>query len=252
MISNRFCFLLWSIFAIVIFTLLHTSCKKGHLHGVGKMIIETRYPHAFHSVNISDNISVNFYFSESEEKRLVIQGGELLLPNVKTIVKDSILYLSNENKWNWIRNYSKSNININIYTDQIQYIKYNGYKDIYFFDTLKVTTFEFETSGGMGKIDVKLSAENTSFIIHKGSPDLYISGNSQDFYLYNNAHGKVNALDFNVQDLKVHVKSTADCYVAPHSTIGATIEYLGNVYYKNNPQILWLVEKHTGKLIKLD
>jgi hypothetical protein len=243
---------IFQIVIIIILLTLTNACEKGHIHGTGKMTTETRIVESFHSVQISDNITTHFHFSKENTFRIEIQGGEKLLPKIFTTVTDSILYISNGNKWNWLRNYDKSDIIINIYTDSVKYIKYDGYKRIEFHDTLYISTFRFESMGGMGSIQLNVKSDSASVIIHKGSPDILIKGTSQDFYLYTHAHGKLNALDFNCQNLIVHSAGTAHCYVSPQNSIGATIDYLGNVYYKNNPSIIWLIENNEGKLIKIN
>lgn len=216
------------------------------------MTTETRFIQPFHSVRISDNISTCFYFSENDTFKIVLQGGEKLLPKVCTNVIDSVLHISNGNKWNWIRDYSKSDITMAVYTNSVRNMTYDGYKEVEFVDTLNVPVFGFESMGGMGPVNLKIRCDSVSLQIHKGSPDITISGLSEHLYLYSHAHGKIDALNFHCEHVVVHSAGTAESYVSPSASIGATIDYIGNIYYRNNPQIIWLVENNSGKLIKID
>lgn len=242
----------FQIAATIILLATTIACEKGHIHGTGKMITEIRNIEPFHSVYISDNITSHFYFSQDNTPRIEIYGGEKLLPKIITTVSDSILYISNGNKWNWLRNYDKSDIVINIFTDSVRYIKYDGYKKVEFHDTLHVSDFRFESMGGMGLVRLIVVSDSVSVLIHKGSPDIYIHGFTNNIYLYNHAHGILNALDLICQNAIIHSAGTANCFVSPENSIGATIDYIGNVFYRNNPSILWLVENNKGKLIKIN
>ncbi len=235
---------------IIVLAIILSSCENADIHGTGKIIKETRLLDGFHTVIINDNVNVDFHFDSNGNNQVVIEGGEKLIPEVKAEVIDSVLFLENNNSWNWLRSFRKSKITITLNTNQIRNIIYLGVGKVQFIDTLRTGIFCFETYGGNGEIDLSLDCDSVSLVIHKGSPDVIVNGKTEILYLYNNAHGIVNALNFKGKNIVVHSKMTADCYVSPETSIGATLEYIGNVYYRNNPEILWKVEKGTGRLIQ--
>lgn len=247
----KYIFVLRSI-VVIIFTIMSSSCENMDIHGTGDIIIETRFIEDFNSVDIKDNINVDFHFDSTGSNRIVIEGGEKLLPNIRTEVVDSVLYLENHNTWNWLRSFRKSKISVTVYTDQIKSIMYTGFGNISFSDTLHVHKFSFETYGGNGSIDLTIQSDTFSLFIHTGSPELVIKGFADKFSLYNNAQGIVEAFGLIGNDVVVHSSGTSDSYVSPVHSIGATLEYIGNVYYRNNPEILWKVENGSGRLIQVN
>jgi hypothetical protein len=239
--------------ALCIFVICFISgCENNHIHGTGKQTTEIRFPGSFHSVRISDNIETIFHFHQSPPARIEIEGGEKLLPAVKTSIKDSVLYLSNDNKMNWLRSYRKSNIKINVFTDSIRYLYYNGYENIIFRDTLKSSSFRCETSGGMGNLSLKLVCDSFFLTAQRGAPEFFLSGKVSSFFIYSNSYGIIDALHLSANHTEVHSASTAECFVSPINSLGVTIDYIGNVYYQNNPDILWVAENHLGRLIKIN
>jgi len=249
---KRIRLLIFSFLLITSSLCFFSGCENNHIHGTGKLTTEIRFPDAFHSVRISDNIETYFHFHQSSPARIEIEGGEKLLPAVITKVNDSVLYLSNQNKMNWLRSYKKSHIKIHIYTDSIRYINYNGFNNVTFQNTLKSSFFQIETSGGMGTLTLKLFSDSLILTAHKGSPDFHLSGDTENLFIYTNSYGIFDALGLSTKHAVVHSVSTAECFVAPQNSLGVTIDYIGNVYYRNDPDILWVAENNKGKLIKID
>ena len=240
------------IFGILLTVLVLSACEDSDIHGPGVLQTDVRFLSGFHSVSISDNIETNFYFHHQQTGVVEITGGSKLLPKIATEVKDSVLILKDNNTWQWLRNNESGKIVVNIYTDSIASIRYDGYANIRFQDTLKIKKFKFESVSGMGKISLLLKNDSTKILTHTGAPDVEVTGSSDYFYLFTHSHGTVQAFEFQADNVFVHSKSTANCFISPSQTLGATIEYLGNVYFRNNPTILWLDEKHQGRLIQVE
>lgn len=65
---------------------------------------------------------------------------------------------------------------MNIYTNPISSVKYDGYADVVFHDTLFIPSFSFERTGGMGNIYLKVYNDSCFVGAHTGSPAIYIDG----------------------------------------------------------------------------
>ncbi len=249
-IAKKIC---WSCCGFLLLGILVLySCEENHIHGVGDETTEIRTLPSFNKMVVYDNIGLHLKFDSSIAPRAEIHGGKNLLPYVVTDVRDGVLTISNENKWNWIRNIDKSKIDIVLYTDSLNHIIYNGIEPIKFDDTLIVKKFQLESKDGMGSLSIKLNADSASVIVHTGAPDIFIEGSCHYVHYYSNGHGIIDGLGFLSENVAVHSRSTAEIFVAPTKTLGVTIEYLGNVYYKNSPFLLWVIENYKGRLIKLD
>lgn len=229
-----------------------TSCEKGHLHGIGDIVTEIRQTEDYNSIEINDNIDIHIFCNHPDAGKIEITGGEYLIPHISTEVKNSTLIIKNNNKWNWIRSFKKSKVTMNIYLDTLVHIIYNGVGELVTDNSIDCKHFTLESRDGMGKIDLNLNCDSASIIVHTGAPDVFLSGKANYAHIYANGHGQINALNFNVDDLAVHARSTSNVFVSALYTLGVTIDYSGNVYYQNNPLILWVAENSTGQLIKLD
>ncbi len=238
--------------SILIILLFLCSCEKIDFHGTGKIITEIRYIDNFNSLDIDGNVEIILFFSSSESERIEITGGKKLLPDIETYVIDSTLFISNKNRMNWLRSYKKSKILIRMYTDSIKKIYFSGTGDITFSNTLNINSFMFETNQGTGNIKLKLYCDTSKIIVHTGALNITAEGYSENFMHYSHAHGVTYTLGLISHHATVDLHSTSECYVAPVKTLGVNIHYIGNVYYKNEPEILWLFENHKGRLIKID
>lgn len=238
-------------FIYIIIALIFLSCEKNYFVGVGEIITETRLIDNYNSIEINNNIDVYISFNHNKTGIIEITGGENLIPNVLTELSDTTLQIKNDNKFNWIRNIEKSKIKIIIYSDTISYINYKGVGKLEFIDTLKANNFIFESWGGIGSVDLKINGDYSSILLHTGAPDVTISGESYKTVFYSHSYGFINALNYDVDIAEVKSQGTGDIYVSPINEIGVTIDYLGNVYYKNNPKIIRKDINNKGELIKL-
>jgi hypothetical protein len=244
------------IFLIVLFiVILSSACEKNllhHMNGTGKQITITRYVQPFHSLQIDDDIEVHFVFKSSNSNMIEISGGENLLTHISTEVIDSVLVLKNNNMLKWSRNYEKSKIKCNIYVNNIRHITYNGIGHIYFSDTLETSIFQIESWSGMGDIYLNVLADSLLITLHTGAPKIILNGAAHFAHYYINSYGTIEALGCEVEHLSVHARGTNNSFVTASETMGVTIDYVGHVYYKGNPTILWLAENSNGSLIKIE
>jgi hypothetical protein len=233
---------------------LFTSCEKIQLHGTGEKTTISKQLEFFHTIEMKDDIDVELFFMHNKPAYVEIEAGENLLQRVHTQVIDSVLYISNHNRMNWIRNYEKSAINIKVYAPPLRQIIYKGVSDLVFRDTLITDKFSFDCLSGMGSASLLLRNDSVSVLVHTahaGAPDIVLSGRANYAHLYSNGHGVMNGLDFEVGNASVHSMGTSRIFVNASQTLGVTIDYIGDVFYANNPSLLWVVENHRGRLIQL-
>jgi hypothetical protein len=79
-----------------------------------------------------------------------------------------------------------------------------------------------------------------------------LSGISQVSYISNKGYGPVNALGLWTNYTFLGTYSPNDCYVYVEGEIGATINNIGNVYYKGNPPVVNQDLTSSGKLIPIE
>lgn len=240
------------VFLIIFFIYICYSCRENHFHGVGELKTELRQLEQFDTLFISGNVSLKVVFEPIDKPYVVITGGANLIQHLQTVVKNRKLTIRQNSRLNWLRSYKKSKIEAILYTNYFSSMVYNTFTPIEFANHLEWSKFKIELKNGMGQLNLKLQTDTFELILHNGSPDIFVEGRTQFSYVYSNGHGKIDLRNFTSRYASVHSRMTASIYLSVSEQLGATIEYLGNVYYIGNPVILWLVESHKGRLISLN
>jgi hypothetical protein len=113
-------------------------------------------------------------------------------------------------------------------------------------------SIQFDVWEGAGTINLRLDVGKSRVYVHYGVVEINLSGKSTVSYISNKGYGPVNAFDLNTDYTFLSTKSPNDCYVSVNSEIGVTIDNIGNVYYKGNPNTVNEVSNSTGRLIPLN
>ena len=97
--------------------------------------------------------------------------------------------------------------------------------------------YRFEIDEGSGDIDLNINNCNDLRIVYKfGVSRLTIHGENNNAYsIYKRSYGIIDARDFYAKTVKVTSESVSDCYIYANESINATINNLGNIYYKGDP-----------------
>jgi hypothetical protein len=239
-------------FYVIICTILFLSCndKKGCdcLKGTGNITTEERTVQPFNKINIEDNI--NLYISIDTAYSLSVEAGSHLLPEIKTEVTDSCLYLKNENKCNWVRSF-KNKINVSIRCKNLKDIYYNKCSgNIYTSDTIYSDDFNVDDFNGSGEINILLVSKNSFFRIHTGPGDIFVKGRSENAYVYSAGNGLIDLGSYASDNVVVSSKSTNSSYVNVKNNLDVHIDYVGDVFYKGDPANIKTEYSGSGKLIK--
>jgi hypothetical protein len=237
-----------------IFTaLVLLSCNKGHqcdcVKSTGDITKENRTIMDFNKISVTDNI--NLYITQDTFYAASVEAGSHLLKSIKTDVRDSCLYLSNENKCNWVRSF-KDKVNIYVTCKKIKELVYTkGSGNISSTDTLYADYFQLDDYDGSGIINLKLVANTSWFNLHTGPADLYVAGRSGVSYLYSAGNGKADLRNFPSGYFFINNSSTNDCYINVYKEMELKIGYIGNIYYYGSPYKITANITGSGKLIKI-
>jgi hypothetical protein len=102
-----------------------------------------------------------------------------------------------------------------------------------------------------GVVNLTIDTKTAWFNLHTGAGDLNISGKSNVCYLYSAGNGKADLLNLTNGSIYMNNKSTNSCYVNVVHELDVKIGYVGDVYYKGDPDIIITDITGSGKLIKL-
>ena len=127
--------------------LMISSCQKGHemdcFKSNGKETQQTRTLNPFLFINIKDKVDV--IINEGNEFKAVVSGGEHLINNIKTEVKENTLYISNTNKCNMVRGY-KRRYSVTITLPQLKYLENKGSNTVSFYNGNVLDTLEIKAA----------------------------------------------------------------------------------------------------------
>ena len=169
---------------------------------------------------------------------------------IKSEVRDSCLYLTNENKCNWVRSF-KDKVNIYVTCIKIKGLVNNiGSGNITSLDTLYTDYFQLDDFDGSGIINLKLVANTSWFNLHTGPADLVVNGRSGLSYLYSVGNGSADLKNFPSNGYYITNNSTNNCYVNVQKELDVKIGYIGNIYYSGSPYKITTNITGSGKLIK--
>jgi hypothetical protein len=212
----------------------------------GDIKTETRNISGFNKISVENNI--NLYITEDSVFSLSVEAGSNLLSLIKTEVMDSCLYLKNDNKCNWVRNF-KDKINIFLKCPKIKEIVYKGSGNVTATDTLNANNFRLDDWNGTGTIDLTLKSNWTILNLHTGPADLNVKGKSGVTYLYSAGNGKADLRNLITDYCFVTTKSTNSCYVYAAKELDAKIYEIGDIYYTGSFYYLKTEITGSGQMI---
>jgi hypothetical protein len=236
-------------FLLLLLCCFAVSCGKDHefdcLKSTGKTTRETRSLATFSRIRLDDNI--NLYLRTDTTCFAEVEAGENLLDGIITEVENGTLYLRNENRCNWVRNFRKP-VNVTVGLGQPELISYYGYGDIRSLDTIRQHDFTFDCWNGSGSIRLLLNTDRSYLRIHIGRADLQAAGRSNVSFVYLNDVGVIDNRALSTDLCYLRTKSTGDCRVRTERELEATVDYTGNVYYSGNPFRVVVSGNGTGQV----
>jgi len=239
---------------IVLVVLNAISCNKANtfdcFKSTGKIVKVERAVGNFNSILLNDNI--NLFLRQADQNKLEVEAGNNLLPKIITSVnEEGVLEISNENSCNWVRSYDKP---LNVYLDfvTLDTLEYRSIGDVSNVDTIRMDTIVINVREGAGTIALTVHTYKINTNLHYGTADIVTSGISVLNFDYLAGYGKIDNSALLSKQVYLENKSSNNIYVNARLTLEATINNIGNVYYKGNPPNILVTGTGSGKLIKIE
>ena len=236
--------------AVVIFLIAAiAACKKESrwdcIKRTGEQTTDTRILPPFTKIYLKDNIDVFIIQGAVQEVKIV--AGKNLVSLVKTEVINGDLHLSNDNKCNWARSYKKGTISVYITLPTLSYIEYYGSGQIKSQNTISCDIIGIMTKES-GDVELSLNA-NSVYLQCLGSSDITLHGKSSNLGIFHLSEGYLHCEDFPTDVVWTNSKASGNEYLNVKNTLGATIEWAGDVYYTGNPPAVEAKVNGKGRLI---
>ncbi len=235
--------------AVLTALLLNGCAKDGGTcaSSSGETTRQVRNVSAFNQIELNNN--VNLILTTDSIGPLVVEAGKNLLGGITTEVQEGHLIISNNNKCNWLRDYSKP-VNIYISVQKIWKIKYNSIGTITTKGALKLDSLSVEVWGGSGTIDLTLDIKKGNFSLGMGTVDFKLRGESPVTSVYASDYGFYDGRELQTEYTYITSVGSNDCYVKSSHVLEATIKSIGNIYYTGNPTDIKTNITGAGKLIR--
>ena len=231
-----------------------SSCKKAPLT-VGSIVTEIRELPDFTEVHVNDNINISLV--RSDTCYIEITTGKNIIDNITTEVNNGVLSICNTTTCNWIRPYDYT-LHATLYFKDITNFIFASSgtldtKNNYTGQIVSPNYYRFEIHGGSGDVDLNVNNCNDLRIVYQyGSSYLNLHGeDNHNLVIYKRSYGVIEAQNYDAETVHVTTDSPSDCYISASESIDATINNLGNIYYKGDPASIQVTygEFAEGKLL---
>lgn len=211
--------------AAMMILLLMSSCSKyEYIKGDGRTVTETRSVPAFVSVETHYDIKANIVYGTLQEVK--VTGYENLLSILDTEVRDGVLKLKYNDRYNTIRN---GNVVFNITIPSVEKATIHGSNNIELSGFPDLQGFEGRIHGS-GNIKVSNSIAQTAKLLIYGS-------------------GRIDAQGLQTKSTEASIFGSGNVFVTVSDHLDAKIYGSGNINYWGNPAVQ--TEMHgSGRVIR--
>jgi hypothetical protein len=236
-----------SIFLFIAILLVSCKSEEGWdcTKPYGEKITELRFPGVFHSLDTEGEMDVEYRYSDSAYVNVV--SGDNIINRITTEVRDSVLYLRNEESCKWVRDLSRRP-KVIVLSPTLKRMQNRSIGDIDFRDTLKSPEFLYEQYDAGGTVNMLLDCPDAFIYMHTGPTALTVKGKAGTAELYSATSGKLMAENFIVNVALVNNTSIQPitCYAVDYLYAGINLS--GDILYRGNPGQIDTFLNGSGKL----
>ena len=193
---------------------------------------------------------IKFELVQDSVNKVILKGGENLLNKIDVKISEDTLIINNNNKCNFLRNYSKIVI-AEIHFKELIGLRYFGTELLTNKGVLNLPWFYLSLESSSGSVNLQLNS-NVIYASSGNYGDYNLAGKTNVAYIYNNSNGYCNTYNLLVKDsIKVSSKTMGIMKVnADNTFLNAEIKNGGNIFYKGTPSSILLKKTGKGELIK--
>jgi len=236
---------------VVILSLSLGACKKAGdrtcWKGQGDLDSLVLGLDSISSFKLLKDIKYNLY--ESDEKKMVVRGGENMIPQIGLSYDANELTVSNGNKCHFFRSGERF-IEVDIYYPSYSDLYIEASDSVIFQDTIH-SDIQIEMRNGGGSLLLNVDNNSTKMVVSLGTADFTIAGetNYAELKVQNNGFGKASNLSAN--SIFAFQNSTADLYLNfEGADVLVLIEGTGDAFYKGIASQIDLQGNGSGKLLE--
>ena len=240
--------------AYIIWVCFFVGCNKEDARDIvktrGAAKTEVRgLPH-FNQLHIANGVNVILRHGESNSATL--EGWTNLLPKVRlTVDATGILSISDDNRFNQIRDLSNKTTVYLSYRDEIDFIGFYGDGLLTSDGKVESSSLTILSEGASGSIGLTLDVGSLYVGTNsKNTADLTFTGICYSVGITNWGFAPIDMRNMQAQHADITHRGTADLHVFVDQHLNAVLYGIGNIYYKGNP-VLTVDRKGKGNVYKI-
>ncbi|HQV52536.1 MAG: DUF2807 domain-containing protein [Flavobacteriales bacterium] len=194
---------------------------------------EIRMLESFTTVDLNDRIDL--VLEERSSHTISITAGRNLLDQVSTEVRDSVLYITNGNRCNWVRSF-KPRITVGVSIADVAKLILRGTGNVTNSDTLVRDHFSIDQFNAQGTTTLTVDVNTLDVDLHTGAGDIKLYGRcDQVANLYSGIMSPMDASGMSARFVNVNNSGVSD--IRCWATEGLTVQLrdVGDVYYRDVP-----------------
>ena len=216
----------------------------------GSDATERREISSFDEIEVRDYLNV--VVVPDDEYFVVVEGGENLLPKIRTDVEGGRLIIDNKNTCNFVRSF-RYTPTIEVHVPHLAaIILQDGAGELQFADTLSGEYLFVETNHASGDIFLKLDYDRAVLSFPTGTSNVEVEGRVDQLEIFSDAYGSVDADAVMAQIVLVNNSSIRDFMIRTQSYFYAEINDRGNVYVRGTVNNSDVVINGSGEVIILE
>ena len=200
------------------------------------------------------NRDIELIIKEGAEYKVIIETGKNLLNDIKVLVIDNELQLTDNNTCNYVRDFGITKIyvtapNITVIRSSTQYeISSQGTLN---FSNLNLVSEDFNASSSFTVGDFRLEINSTQLrIISNNLSFFYISGQTENLFIgFFAGSGRFEGANLIAQNVDVFHRGSNDMVVNPQQSLTGELRSSGDLIAINQPPIVDVEQFYIGQLI---
>lgn len=201
---------------------------------------------SFRYIDLQDKIDL--VLIPSTENEAAVLAGDKLQDYLITEVVNDTLIIRDDNTCDWLRKFDAMREVRLKYTD-LTGIFYQGAGNVTCTDTIRSVKFGVESLHGAGTVDLDVVADTTYTSLVFGPANIAFNGRADIAYAYSLGFGTIDFSNLESRIADVNNANTSVIRVNPSAFLICWIQYLGDVYYHQQPDSIKLDDEGDGELI---
>jgi len=227
------------------------GCSKGDgsdcITSAGDIITEERvFDTPFTSIKLLDNATLTI--KQDSVYSAVVTGGNNLIESYTTQIEGNMLVISNNTKCDFLRDLSTP-YEVTVTMPELDSILFNGYGNMYTDGIIEVDTFRLVTTNGVGNIFLNMNGTRIELVQQTGAGNVSMTGTVDYTYVYSTSYAIVDLKDLHSTEGFYVNGGTGDFTINTTDYIKIKLEFSGDIYYTNDPEIYIETNTGSGQLI---